>query len=504
MEHMKKLSHLSVILITAQVLVSATSMVVEVVAGRVIAPYVGMSLYTWTSIIAVVLAGFSLGHWIGGHVAAKSSQRALAETAIWMLGAALSSALIIWILRAVSGYALATFDGQVGAILVLSMAAFFVPSLCAGIPAPVLTQIIMDINPEKAAHRLGIMYAAGAIGAIVGTLASGFIFIAWLGSSLTLALIVCVYSVLAVMFWVIAYGWWTKSTLAVIGGGVATILLAGGLQAMPAVCTDETDYFCIRVVDISDGRRGMVLDHLVHGIAAQNDLMTMYTDHAAALDHIALKLVSDSAFSAFFIGGGTYSIPRKWQSLFPKAQVTIAEIDPSVTKAAQDHFWYDPSQDHIVHQDARRYLGVTARTYDVIIGDAFTDIAVPEHLITREFFELVQSKLSPNGHYLMNVIDYSDSMLVIGSVAKTLAAVFPNVEIWTQAKRPEPGERLVFIVVAGAQPLDFDTITFNSPDLMQFSAFDPLFTQQLAMIDGAVLFEDDYTPINRMLGGRFD
>jgi hypothetical protein len=58
--------------------------------------------------------------------------------------------------------------------------------------------------------------------------------------------------------------------------------------------------------------------------------------------------------------------------------------------------------------------------------------------------------------------------------------------------------------VAGAQPLDFDTITFNSPDLMQFSAFDPLFAQKLAMIDGAVLFEDDYTPINRMLGGRFD
>ncbi len=41
-------------------------------AGRLIAPYVGMSLYTWTAIIAVVLAGLSAGHWIGGLLAAPA------------------------------------------------------------------------------------------------------------------------------------------------------------------------------------------------------------------------------------------------------------------------------------------------------------------------------------------------------------------------------------------------------------------------------------------------
>ena len=43
-------------------LTSAASLTVEIVAGRMLAPYVGMSLYTWTSVIAVVLAGFSAGH----------------------------------------------------------------------------------------------------------------------------------------------------------------------------------------------------------------------------------------------------------------------------------------------------------------------------------------------------------------------------------------------------------------------------------------------------------
>ena len=56
------------LLIFLQAGISASSLIVEIVAGRMIAPYVGMSLYTWTSIIAVVLAGFSVGHWWGGRI----------------------------------------------------------------------------------------------------------------------------------------------------------------------------------------------------------------------------------------------------------------------------------------------------------------------------------------------------------------------------------------------------------------------------------------------------
>lgn len=45
---------------------SALLLVLEILAGRLIAPYVGVSLYTWTAIIGVILAGLSLGNWLGG------------------------------------------------------------------------------------------------------------------------------------------------------------------------------------------------------------------------------------------------------------------------------------------------------------------------------------------------------------------------------------------------------------------------------------------------------
>src|SRR3954451_7285588 len=48
---------------------SACTLVLEIVAGRLLAPYVGVSLYTWTSIIGVVLAGITVGNYLGGILA---------------------------------------------------------------------------------------------------------------------------------------------------------------------------------------------------------------------------------------------------------------------------------------------------------------------------------------------------------------------------------------------------------------------------------------------------
>ena len=44
---------------------SFCTLVIELIAGRIMAPYIGVSLYTWTSIIGVVLAGISVGAYLG-------------------------------------------------------------------------------------------------------------------------------------------------------------------------------------------------------------------------------------------------------------------------------------------------------------------------------------------------------------------------------------------------------------------------------------------------------
>ena len=61
---------------------------------------------------------------------------------------------------------------------------------------------------------------------------------------------------------------------------------------------------------------------------------------------------------------------------------------------------------------------------------------VPVHLITEEFYELVAARLTPEGSFLMTVIDYEDRLGALGSIVLTLREVFPVVEVWTRAAQP--------------------------------------------------------------------
>lgn len=56
-----------------------------IIAERMLAPYVGMSIDTWTAIIAGVLAGCSAGHWVGGLIAERSRDKSLGLITVWQV-----------------------------------------------------------------------------------------------------------------------------------------------------------------------------------------------------------------------------------------------------------------------------------------------------------------------------------------------------------------------------------------------------------------------------------
>jgi spermidine synthase len=243
----------------------------------------------------------------------------------------------------------------------------------------------------------------------------------------------------------------------------------------------------------------MVIDHLGHGMSAQDRPRTMFTEHAAMLDALARLRSPRPDFSSFFIGGGSYSIPRAFADRATGPR-TVAEIDPEVTRLAVRDFWFDPASARILHEDARRaLLNRPEDLYDVIIGDAFTDVAVPAHLLTQEFFELVATRLTPEGTFLMNVIDYEDRLLALASVARTLKQVFPVVEIWTNTQRPDPGARVVFVLVAGQMPTTQGRFVASAPERVEFGAMAGPWVVNLSNQRG-ILLSDDYAPIDRLIG----
>ncbi|MFC6725967.1 fused MFS/spermidine synthase, partial [Halobium palmae] len=93
------------------------SMGLEILAGRIVAPQFGSSIYTWGSIIGVFLAALSLGYYQGGerassHATQRRVNRLLLATAAYV-------AVLIFL----------------GDVLLRSAAAFPLPSRFAALPA---------------------------------------------------------------------------------------------------------------------------------------------------------------------------------------------------------------------------------------------------------------------------------------------------------------------------------------------------------------------------------
>jgi MFS family permease len=148
---------------------SACIMILELVAERIAAPYIGSSLYTWTSIIGVILAGISLGNYVGGWLADHWASLHLLGKIFLFSGLA---SLCILVVNAFN----IQFAGHWPIIiqsLVLIAALFLLPAFILGTISPVVAKLAMkDLN--KTGRTVGRIYASGTMGSIVGTFITGF------------------------------------------------------------------------------------------------------------------------------------------------------------------------------------------------------------------------------------------------------------------------------------------------------------------------------------------
>jgi predicted membrane-bound spermidine synthase len=402
---------------------------------------------------------------------------------------------------AFAGPEIETFTHPLAAITILSTLAFFLPSVFAGVPAPILTVAAMR-GRDRSEQALGAMFASGAVGAIAGTLLAGLLFVPWIGSVKTLLVITVVYAVAALICF--RFGKTSARAMAAPAASLAVALAIGGWAvALPAVCDRESSYYCIRTVALSDNPNDpvnlMVVDHLAHGVSARDAPRVMFTEHAAMLDALPRMRMGRSDFTSFHIGGGTYSVPRAWADRGISG-ITIAEIDPEVTRIAVEDFWFDPAATTILHADARVALKRSTDTFEVIVGDAFTDIAAPEHLVTREFFELVSNRLTPDGVFAMNLIDNVDRLDALAAVVATLRDVFPSVEVWTNATPPYPDERRVFVLLASETDSSTSVIDTRAPERIRFQALDTGFVDSILVRNNAKILTDDHAPLAFLMG----
>ncbi|NEX15049.1 MAG: hypothetical protein C1943_00050 [Halochromatium sp.] len=484
---------------TTVFLSSALLLVLEIVAGRLAAPYVGVSLYTWTSIIGVILAGLSLGNWLGGLWADRGGSGRSAG--LVLLGAGIYCLLSLLMLDQL-GVAL-----QQGGISLLSAsfgfaaALFFVPAALIGVVTPLLTTLALHLD-SRAGHVVGRMHALAAVGSILGTFAAGWILVQWLGSRMVVLVCGLLLIALAVPFLRSLH----RALWVLVG---LLVLLSGGLglrSALAGSCDRESSYFCLRVVDQTalapfGEARGLVLDHLLHGINHRQDPALLIAPYVHAIDELAYAQFG-SAYAEgmrwFFAGGGAYSQPRALTTLSPDSEILVAELDPQVTLLAIESLFLEPEKMEIIHRDARLALqDQPPHSFDVIVGDVFQDVAIPQHLVTREFAALVRERLTPDGLYLMNVVDSFPDPRLIKAITKTLQTEFAQVDLWMQGVPENP--RVTFVVTATNAERLPKTVQSRTGPARSWSRMTEDILAFGTAPDALPVLTDDYAPIERLI-----
>ena len=221
---------------------SGCTLVLELVAGRIMAPNIGVSIFTWTSIIGVVLLGISLGNYAGGLVADRTDpQRTLGY--LLLVGGAFTLAILS--LAGILPEAIAEVP-FVLRIVLMTAVLFVAPTFVLGMISPIVIKATLT-DLSLTGSVAGRIYAFSTFGAIVGTFLTGFVLISSFG---TRSIVLGVGVVLIIMG--LAFGRFRGFV-----PGAAGIVLLLGTVAMGIVgiigegllsgCDRETRYFCIKV-----------------------------------------------------------------------------------------------------------------------------------------------------------------------------------------------------------------------------------------------------------------
>ncbi|ARS90717.1 spermidine synthase [Natrarchaeobaculum aegyptiacum] len=379
-----------------------TSMGLEILAVRVVAPQFGNHIYTVGGILTVFLLALSLGYWQGGRRAANATTR---EMSWIMLATAVYVAMVIYasdlLLTYTSTLALPPRYASLPAVILL----FGPPTYLLGFISPYAAELSQKQGTGEAS---GHVYALGTIGSIVGSAATTFVLI----PSLTVDSIGLLFGV-ALVVTAIALEAPSIPRSSTIASVLVVLLLVGAAGAAPVdldyrgevVYETQTPYQQLEIID-HDSERTMYLDGARHSAMDLEDPdrhVFTYTRYF----HLPMLVADDheDVDRVLFVGGGGYTGPQDFADRYD-ADVDIVEIDPEVTAAAEDYFGLETDRDDITvyEEDARQYLQRTDQTYDVIVLDAYKLDQVPFHLTTVEFVELTSERLAADGVLHANVI----------------------------------------------------------------------------------------------------
>jgi spermidine synthase len=456
-----------------------------------LAPYVGLTMETTTSIIGAVLAGIALGAWIGGEFADRTDPRKLAVGLL--IGGGLLALLTVPIVRALGPSARG--HGNLAALGVTL--ASLVPSAA----------VLSAVSPTVARLQLRDLGASGTIvgrlsafataGALVGTFGTGFVIVPLMPVST---------AVLVIGLTLAAGGLLLGGYVRALSraAAAATLVAVLGLTLLSVTrdspCDADTSYHCARIEADPNfaNARLLVLDGTYNSFVDLDEprnLAFPYTQWIArATDAYAPQ---GKPLNVVYVGGGGFTLPQWLLATRPGSQARVMEVDKKLVELDEERLGLKTSANlKAVVGDARASMrDVPSGSADVVVGDAFSGFSVPWQLLTREWISEVRRVLKPGGLYAINLIDL-DKMDMARAEIATLSQQFRDVQLVAtpDAGGEISGESGNLVVLASDKRRTWPGF---DPDTTGGAVFDRATVARFA--EGGKILRDDYAPVDQLL-----
>jgi spermidine synthase len=411
-------------------------MMLEILGGRVLAPYFGYSVYQWGALIGVVMSALALGYYLGGKIgdrpgASRFVLFALIISAIFVLVVPRFAEQFMPVMRSFGPAWGAVF----GTLILLG-----VPSVLLATISPIVIRLTASNLIAKSA---GQIYAVSTVGSIGGTFFTTFYAIPDIGTRVSHYLAAGLLMLAVIAMAIVARQFRPAiAAIVILGLGYP---FAQKPQA-GEIYRAESIHNIIRVVDTPDNR---VL-FLNYTLGAQTTMSKTGLLTGAYYDFYLMGPQINDARSVLFLGVAGGTALRQLVKVYPKLEVTGIELDPAVIYVARKYFGLaSEPRIKLIAGDARWYLATENKKYDIIALDLFVTGQTPFFTTTVEFFQLTYDRLSDNGIIIMNVLSATGSGELLRPLVRTVRKVFPSTFFVSYGN---------YMLVASKQPMSLVTL----------------------------------------------
>ena len=473
-------------------------MILELLGSRILAPYLGTSIYIWASLIGVILGALSFGYFLGGRIADLKPQYSYLGAII------LAAGVYIGLIPLFEGLILGASVslGMKWGGIISAFCLFVVPSVLLGMVSPYALRLKIE-NLKKSGNTSGTLYALSTLGSIFGTFLAGF----WLIPHFQLENILFGVSVVLIFSAVFTHSFKNK----LFAGFLLLVIFANGVAILEKsnpkyLVEKDSAYNHIRILDskVFLGRpaRYLFLDigfHSAMYLDKPEELVFGYTKYYRLGDYF-----NPNIQKALMIGGGGYSVPKDFLTRHQNAKIDVVEIDPEITRLASQYFNLnlEDSRLKIFHEDGRTFLNRNQEKYDVIYNDAFSSLyTVPYQLTTKEAIQEMASALSDQGILIVNVISAmsGEKGEFFRAEYKTLKSVFPQILVFPVEIKDQKTVQNIMIVALKNNNFDLSEMT-DSISSTEFADYFKNLENNLIIPPQTPILTDNYSPVEYLIG----